>query len=183
VDHGTMLAATGASPRELLHERRVPASAPVGRRRLDVSADEVNEMNEAFDMFDPSGTGTIDYQEARVCFRALGFDVNRQRLAAMIGDHDRERTGHITRAAYVEIASQLYMERTPEVALESAFSLFDDQGTGKISRKDLRRVCRELGEALSDDELQAMIDEFDTDGDGLIDIEDFKSVLQEATIF
>lgn len=41
---------------------------------------------------------------------------------------------------------------------------------GRISLKNLRRVARELGENLTDDELQAMIDEFDKDQDGYSNI-------------
>ena len=37
---------------------------------------------------------------------------------------------------------------------------------GKISLRNLRRVARELEENMSEEELRAMIDEFDTDNDG-----------------
>jgi Ca2+-binding EF-hand superfamily protein len=50
--------------------------------------------------------------------------------------------------------------------LRKAFALFDTEKRGKINVRDLRRVAKEVGESMDDEELQSMIDEFDLDGDG-----------------
>ncbi|CDJ59948.1 centrin, putative [Eimeria maxima] len=67
--------------------------------------------------------------------------------------------------------------------MRKAFHLFDDDDTGKISVKNLRRVSRELGENLSDEELQAMIDEFDRDMDGEISFEEFMAIMKQTSLY
>ena len=64
-----------------------------------------------------------------------------------------------------------------------AFKLFDDDETGKISFKNLKRVARELGENITDDELQEMIDEADRDGDGEINQEEFLRIMKKTALF
>ena len=39
--------------------------------------------------------------------------------------------------------------------IRRAFQLFDDDNTGKISLRNLRRVAKEIGDRLEDDELYA----------------------------
>jgi len=54
---------------------------------------------------------------------------------------------------------------------------------GKISFKNLKRISRELGENLSDQEIQAMIDEFDKDEDGFINEQEFNNIMKQSSLY
>jgi Ca2+-binding EF-hand superfamily protein len=52
-----------------------------------------------------------------------------------------------------------------------------------ISFKNLKRVAKELGENLTDEELQEMIDEADREGEGEVSQEDFMRILHKTHLF
>ena len=59
------------------------------------------------------------------------------------------------------------------------FRLFDDDNTGKISFKNLKRVAKELGERMTDEELQGMIEMADKDGDGEVNADEFMKIMKK----
>ena len=65
------------------------------RRRAELSDEQRQEIKEAFELFDTDKTGTIDYHELKVAMRALGFDVKKQEVLAMMRDFDRDGAGQI----------------------------------------------------------------------------------------
>ena len=79
--------------------------------------------------------------------------------------------------------TERYLARDPEQEMRKAFALFDEDGVGKISLKNMRKVAKELGEALSDEEMQAMIAEFDLDGDGAISESEFVSIMRQTSLY
>lgn len=49
--------------------------------------------------------------------------------------------------------------------------------------QNVRRIAKELGEDLSEEELQAMIDEFDRDQDGEINLQEFTYIMKQTNVF
>ena len=55
-----------------------------------------------------------------------------------------------------------------EEELREAFKVFDRDGSGEISSAELRHVMTNLGEKLTDEEVDEMIREADVDGNGQV---------------
>lgn len=149
----------------------------------ELSEDQKQELREAFELFDADKTGTIDLHELKVLMRALGFDVKKADIIKMVHDVDPSNAGNVDYEQFLEIMADKYAERDPEEEIKKAFQLFDDDHTGKITLKNMKRVARELGENLSEEELQAMIDEFDRDQDGEISSEEFIYIMKQSTMY
>ena len=58
-----------------------------------------------------------------------------------------------------------------EEEIREAFRVFDKDGNGFISAAELRHVMTNLGEKLTDEEVDEMIREADIDGDGQVNYE------------
>lgn len=69
------------------------------------------------------------------------------------------------------MAGKLKSDAEKEDELREAFKVFDKEGTGKIRDQDLKLVMQSLGESMTDEEVQEMLNEADENGDGVIDYE------------
>lgn len=148
-------------------------------RKVGLSDEEMEEVREAFQLFDTEQKMSIDIKELKAAFRALGFQVKKAEIRQMLMDIDKETTAVITFDEFLEMATPKIQSRDTREEIMKVFRLFDDDQTNGISFKNLQRVARELGENLTDDELQEMIEEADRDGDGLINEEEFYRVMKK----
>ncbi|NWX30574.1 CETN1 protein, partial [Notiomystis cincta] len=151
-----------------------------GSPRLQEPEEQQREIREAFGLFDTDGSGSIDVRELKVAMRALGFEPKKEEIKKMISDIDKEGTGKISFNDFLAVMSQKMIEKDPEEEILKAFKFFDDDKTGKISFQNLKRVAKELGENLTDEELQEMIDEADRDGDGEVSQEEFLRIMKTS---
>ena len=61
--------------------------------------------------------------------------------------------------------------------IKEAFKVFDKDGNGYISAAELRHIMTNLGEKLTDEEVDEMIREADVDGDGQINYDEFVDMM------
>ncbi|KAK3223946.1 hypothetical protein Dsin_010971 [Dipteronia sinensis] len=66
-----------------------------------------------------------------------------------------------------------------EDELKEVFRHFDGDGDGKISAIELRSYFGSIGEYMSHEEAQGVIDDLDSDGDKLLDFQDFMKLMMK----
>ncbi len=152
-------------------------------KKFELTEEQKQEIREAFDLFDTDGSGTIDAKELKVAMRALGFEPKKEEIKKMIADADKGQGGVIDFSDFLDMMTVKMAERDPREEMLKAFRLFDDDESGKISFKNLKRVAKELGENMTDEEIQEMIDEADRDGDGEISEEEFMRIMKKTNLF
>ncbi|KAI0559406.1 calmodulin [Gracilaria domingensis] len=99
--------------------------------------------------------------------RNLGQDPTEDALRQMINEVDADGSGTIDFAEFLTLMARKMKTKDSEAEIVEAFKVFDKDGSGKISAEELRQVMSNLGEQLSDAEVEEMIREADTNGDGV----------------
>ncbi|KAF7377609.1 Calmodulin [Mycena sanguinolenta] len=134
------------------------------------------EFKEAFSLFDKDGDGTITTKELGTVMRSLGQNPTEAELQDMINEVDADGNGTIDFPEFLTMMARKMRDTDSEEEIKEAFKVFDKDGNGYISAAELRHVMTNLGEKLSDNEVDEMIREADVDGDGQINYEEFVKV-------
>ena len=122
--------------------------------------------------------------------RALGFEPSKEEVMRVISDADREGKGSIDYNEFQELMQNKIVQfngnqgdRNPEEEMRKAFKLFDVSNRKQIGFKELKRVASEMGQVVTDEELNEMIAEADRDGDGELAEEDFIRIMKKTNLF
>lgn len=151
-----------------------------GQRRVErpgLNDDEVEEIREAFNLFDTDQSGTISAKELKGAMQSLGFEAKNATIYKMIGELDGDGSGSIDFEEFLDMMTAKMSDDDTRADVDKVFKMFDDDQTGQISLRNLKRVARELGETMSDQELMEMIERADTDNDNEINPEDFYTMM------
>ena len=117
--------------------------------------------------------GTITTKELGTVMRSLGQNPTEAELADMINEVDADGNGTIDFPEFLTMMARKMKDTDSEEEILEAFKVFDKDGNGFISAAELRHIMTNLGEKLTDEEVDEMIREADIDGDGQINYEEF----------
>ncbi|KAK3089991.1 hypothetical protein FSP39_008270 [Pinctada imbricata] len=147
-------------------------------KEADIDGDDEVDFEvytEVFRRFDKLGNGTISTDGLGKVMRALGQKPTEGELTAMIKEYDKSGNGFISYTDFMDI--MIKRQQNEEVSAEDlaeVFSVFDLEGSGKISALCLKEAMSSLGINVTEEDADEMIKEVDTDADGLVDIKEFK---------
>ncbi len=145
------------------------------KERPGLTEDEIEEIREAFSMFDTQGTGQIDPKELKSAMKSLGFDVKSPTVYEMI--EELESNGNeVDFEEFLDAISSKLGNRETEEGINRIFDLFDDDKSGTINLDNIKRVAKELGETMSLDELKEMLARASSNGEE-ITREDFYNIM------
>ncbi|KAL4218306.1 centrin [Mactra antiquata] len=138
------------------------------------------DLKQTFEMFDKNNDGKISCEELGCVLRTLGHEHSPKEVEDMIKNADTNENGYVEYDEFITMMRRFKENddlkddpNSSEAKKREAFKVFDMDGNGYIDKHELKYVMRRLGENLSDEDLKAMFNEADLNGDGLIDFEEF----------
>lgn len=142
-----------------------------------ITEKQINDAHQAFKRHDKRDEGCVPTKELNNVFKGLALHVPDDKLQHWVDEMDEDAVGVIKWESFKILFERKVQEDEDERELRSAFRVLDKNNQGVIDVEDLRWILKSLGDDLTDDEIQDMINETDTDGSGTVDYEEFKNLM------
>lgn len=140
------------------------------------SAEEISDFQEAFGLFDRDSDGYVSSDEVGVVIRSLGGIVTDAEIKELVQQFE-EKNGMIDFGDFLALMATVMVKKESSDELLEAFKVFDRDGNGFISAAELRHVMMNLGEKLSEDDVDEMIREADVASTGQVDYTEFVKMI------
>ena len=126
--------------------------------RSELNEEEKQEIKEVFDLFGSEATKSIEAKKLKVAMRSLGFEPKNEEISKILSEIDNTREGIIRYDDFFEIMTQKMLEREPIKEVQKGCILICEEKQNKVTLEHLQKIAKELGENISIEELQEMIE-------------------------
>ncbi|ORZ25020.1 hypothetical protein BCR41DRAFT_319669 [Lobosporangium transversale] len=140
-----------------------------------LSEDQIAEFKEGFSLFDRKGNGTIEASSLGDLLRALGQNPTQSQVRDLVAEADPSGSNVIDFDTFLKVLMRPNGFKPAGTYQEfiNGFKVFDKEGNGHISQGELRYVLTNLGEKLSDAEVDELMKGVEVDKFGKVNYEDF----------
>ena len=141
---------------------------PQGRKENKKIKNELTEeqKREIFDAFQFAEEG-LDPKELMLGMKALGFDPQSEDVQRIMKLIYKKGTNLISYDDFMDIMIEKPSD-DPQIEMQKAFKILCEEGTDNITLNSLKQICTELGENITEKELNDMNAEVEKDEDGLL---------------
>ena len=139
--------------------------------------DKIKECKIIFDMFDSNRDSKITTKELGDCLRVCGAAPSQEDLEMIVQGLEENGDEYIPFEKFLVILEKLLQNQDTEEDIINAFKKLDKLDNGTINEEDLRNLMSNYENALSQEEIEEIIQEANADRNGYINIERFTKVL------
>jgi len=144
------------------------------------SDEQLNDFREAFTLFDDRGDDRINKTYLGEVVRALGLNPTESDIKKCLKDIANDRISFEEFLPIYEDLSKRKDAPTEEDFVEG-LRVFDKDGSGMINSAELRHLLTTLGERLSDEEVEQLLNGLE-DKHGNVNYEEFVRLLMRSWI-
>lgn len=139
------------------------------------------DVRATFEKFDRNRSGRLDFKELREALKAMGLDVSSQQAAGILARYDTNRSGVLSLDEFSTLVGRLREVQAESISTEmrQAFARFDRNRSGKLDYKELREALKAMGLEVGSEEATRILQEYDTDRSGLLEIDEFASLVHQ----
>jgi len=109
--------------------------------------------------------------------KKVGHNIKPDWLENMEDEIDQEGTGFISFEEFTAIVTKKMQADEDERELKEIFRVLDKEKKGEVNVSELRWILKNLGDDLTEDDIDDMIADVDTDGSGWVDYEEFAKLM------
>ncbi|VDI33374.1 Hypothetical predicted protein [Mytilus galloprovincialis] len=143
------------------------------------NSDPVEDLREAFKIFDKNNDGKIDTNELKKVMVNIGEKLTDEEANEMIKEADVDGDGKVN---YEEFIAERGLTEDQREHITGVFNWFDKNGDGKIDAKELGLALRLEGLNPTEKEISEMIQKVDVDDDGQIDHKEFMKMMKDQVL-
>ncbi|GKV17796.1 hypothetical protein SLEP1_g28257 [Rubroshorea leprosula] len=145
----------------------------------NLSEEEIAGLKEMFNNIDVDRNGMVTFEELKDGLSRIGSKLPEAEIKELLDAADVDSSGMIDTTEFIAATMHRHRVETEE-NLSKAFQFFDKDGSGFITRDELRQAMTRygMGDEATIDEI---LNDVDTDRDGRINYDEFAAMMMTGT--